>query len=159
MKQIFTASGDVFLVDDDDYIELSKYRWYSLKTHNSIYAHRKTGYKNYDQQLITMHREIMGNPPGLCIDHINHNTQDNRKENLRICTNAQNKRNSKKRVGRQYKGVYLSKRNKVKKYLSAIGVCGKTVWIGSYYTPEEAALAYDNKAKELFGEYACLNFQ
>jgi hypothetical protein len=95
----------------------------------------------------------------MVIDHANGDTLDNRKVNLRICTRADNKRNrgipSNNTLG--YKGVALTKSKK--RYMARIGSGrGKHMYLGTYDTIEEAARAYDAKAKELFGEYAYLNF-
>jgi hypothetical protein len=112
---------------------------------------------------IMMHKFIMNAPKGMCVDHINHNGLDNRRENLRICTYSQNAQNKRKRVdsGTGYKGVYqysekYKHRKKFKAYIRPKGQ--KQIHLGSYLTAEEAARAYDKKAKELFGDYAQINF-
>jgi len=94
------------------------------------------------------------------VDHINHNGLDNRRENLRIATPSQNHGNIKKQRGVYtsiYKGVCFESRYKLK-WLASIKVGGVQMYIGRYPTEEEAARAYDKKAKELFGEFAYLNF-
>ena len=89
------------------------------------------------------------------IDHINRNPSDNRLSNLRECTVSQNLANVKGHGKNKYKGVSYYKRNK--KYLSQIMCHYKRYYLGSFKTPEAAALAYNKKALELFGEFACLN--
>jgi hypothetical protein len=93
------------------------------------------------------------------VDHINHNTLDNRKANLRICTNQQNHFNMlKKSLSKTsiYKGVHYVKR--VKKFMAYIS-CPKATYLGYYAKEIDAAMAYDTAAKKYFGEFAKLNVQ
>ena len=105
-----------------------------------------------------VHRLIMDAPKGMHVDHINGNPLDNRKSNLRICTHAENQRNrgANKNNTSGYKGVHWSKTTK--KWRAEIRHDNKSIHMGYFKTPEEAARAYDKKAKELHGEYAYLNF-
>jgi len=98
-----------------------------------------------------------GLQPGLEMDHINGNRSDNRLENLRLVTHAQNAWNSKPREGSasQYKGVSAEPRGK---WRAAIRHLGTRRYIGVYNTEEEAARAYDAAAIELCGEFAYVNF-
>lgn len=148
MKEIQLTQGYVAIVDDDDYDELSKHRWFAHIIDKSVYVcSYKQGY---------MHRLIMKNPKGFEVDHINNNPLDNRKENLRICTRRQNSYNRSNKVSGRYKGVYsVSGSNK---FFSLIKIYQTSINLGTFETQEEAAHAYDKKAIELFGEYACLNF-
>jgi hypothetical protein len=106
---------------------------------------------------------ILNAPPNMEVDHVNGNPLDNRKENLRVCTHEENGRNRKPNKGKIFKGVREiksvgQKKARHKRFLAAIYFKGKSIPIGYYATEEEAALAYDRKAKELFGEFANLNF-
>jgi hypothetical protein len=94
----------------------------------------------------------------LFIDHINHNVLDNRSCNLRMCTNAENRRNSQKPKTNTsgYKGVFYRKTKN--DFVAGISFNKKTKHIGCFLNAIDAAKAYDKKAKELFGEFACLNF-
>ena len=108
-----------------------------------------------------MHREILGlvSGDGLSTDHINHDGLDNRRLNLRICTHQQNQMNQRKPMARkssQYKGV--SWEGRAGKWVSYINHSGKHIYICYCDNEQEAALAYDTKAAELFGAFACLNF-
>lgn len=115
-----------------------------------------------------LHRLIMSRVLGRelkrseIVDHINHNGLDNRRENLRIVTHSQNMQNSrtKARGGKAsiYKGVTLTRSGRWLTYIGSARGKVKREYLGRYDTEEEAALAYDKKAKELFGEYANLNF-
>jgi len=96
-KTIELSQGLHAIVDDNDYIELSKHKWYALynKNVNNFYAVRKS--KKSDRlnkkTLISMHRVILNTPNDLFTDHKNHDTLDNRRRNIRICTQSQNNMN------------------------------------------------------------------
>lgn len=126
------------------------------------YWNRSTGYaysnKQENKKRIMMHRLIMNDPKGKYIDHINGDKLDNRKENLRICTNSQNLMNRGKSFNNKsgYKGV--SKRSDYG-YRAEIRLEGKKYYAGSAKTPEEAARMYDKKCIELHGEFAVTNFK
>jgi beta-glucanase (GH16 family) len=156
-KEIQLTNGYKAIVDDEDFDELSKFKWHVAPGYNTNYA-SYTNYDNY-KKTIAMHRMVMGFPEKLQIDHINGNGLDNRKSNLRICTRSQNKMNTKKNKIKKfkYKGVAINKNNKHPFY-GQLRFGKVRYYLGCFSTPEEAALAYDKKAKELFGEFACLNF-
>jgi hypothetical protein len=158
-KEIKLTKGYVALVDDDDYEALSEYKWCACENHKVVYAlhcfrHNETG-KN---QMISMHRFIMGVPKkDYVVDHINHDGLDNRKENLRICNKQENAWNH-KTIESKYKGVAYCYWNKRKPFSSHIAKNSKLIHLGYFENQEDAAKAYDKKAVELFGEFACLNF-
>ncbi|MBN2130267.1 MAG: HNH endonuclease, partial [Sedimentisphaerales bacterium] len=104
-----------------------------------------------------MHREIMQPPPGMMVDHIDGNSLDNRRRNMRNCTNQQNMQNLAKspRASGRFKGVYYDKRRRT--WYARICHNGKSIHLGTFGTEIEAARAYDKAAMELFGEFACLN--
>ena len=101
-----------------------------------------------------------GTASGLVVDHINHNTLDNRRKNLRLCTWAQNNQNRRpsKRKNKlsKYKGVSFYKKSKL--YRALIWCNKKQYFLGYFKDETDAAKAYDKKARELFGEFAYLNF-
>ncbi len=119
---------------------------------------RPNGTRRKRQTTLLMHRLIMDAPKGMEVDHINGNSLDNRKSNLRICTRSQNQRNSGplKNNTSGYKGVV--RYHRIKKWAARIKHNSKSIHIGCYDDKEEAARARDKKAKELHGEYAYLNF-
>lgn len=149
MKEINLTKGMFVLVDDDDYEYLNSFNWCV-----SSHGYAKAG---INKKTVYMHRMIMGYPKGYQIDHINENKLDNRKENLRICTSSQNRRNISVRKDNTsgYKGVT--------KYLYGDGWVAKinngykTINLGIFATLEDAAIAYNRKAIELFGEFSKLN--
>lgn len=144
MKTIQLTQGYIAIVDDEDYEKLSKKNW-CISGHSPwLYAYRKGGER--------MHRSIMNAPKDMQVDHINGNTLDNRKKNLRICSLAENCRNV--RTQRNLpKGVH-KKRNK---FRARIKINGTLQSLGYFKTPEEAARAYDEAAFKTWGEFACLN--
>lgn len=100
---------------------------------------------------------LLGAVGGLYIDHRNGNGLDNRRDNLRRATMSQNIANQFPRGGSsKYKGVCRSKRSGG--WLAQICVNRKSIYLGRFGTEEEAARAYDVKAKEVWGEFARLNF-
>ena len=105
-----------------------------------------------------MHRFIMKPKSNEYVDHINGDKLDNRKENLRICTKKENQRNQKVRKDNTsgYKGVALMAGKYWRAYITSGG--SRQKHLGNFKTKEEAARAYDEKAKEYFGEFARLNF-
>lgn len=142
------------MVDDGDYDYLNQWKWIAYKGGKTYYACRRirsTG------RHLTMHREIMNTPKGMCTDHINRNGLDNRKENLRICTYSQNQANTEKYEGvSKYKGVCLHSRGK--KYVASLKHNYKYYYLGVYDNEIDAAKAYDKAAKKIYKEFAVLNF-
>ena len=150
MKRISLTKGQTALVDNEDYAELSKHKWCMVKDA----CGRSLGSK-----IVYMHRVIMDAPEGMEVDHINHNTLDNRRSNLRTATHSQNQHNrmkTKDLTSSIYKGVSWHKANK--KYKAAIRKDNKQIDLGYFSDEVLAAKAYDDAAKKLFKEFAYLNF-
>lgn len=162
MKEIQLTQGKVAIVDDEDYKYLNQFKWHfsERKKGGQSFAGRQPSRKlPGPRRTIVMHREIMDAQKGMQVDHINHNTLDNRKCNLRLCNNQENLRN--KRINQNknksgFKGVSWYKPSS--KWRAEIMVSKKNIYIGYFKNPIEAALAYDEKARELFGEFAYTNF-
>jgi len=149
-------------VDDQDFKLLSKFRWQVFETMWANYAQRFE-YKGSRKKKIFMHREILGleHNDGKFVDHINKDGLNNCRSNLRLCTLSQNSANrGKQKNGKasMFKGVFSSGLRK-KQWYSKVNHQGKTYNLGYFLTEQEAALAYDKKAEELFGEFAFLNFK
>jgi hypothetical protein len=147
------------LIDEDDYEKIKKFTWYAHKGLDDKFRATAT-YSNKEniRKTIKLSRFIMNNPKGKVVDHINGNTLDNRKDNLRVCTNAENIRNSikpKNGVTSKFKGVYFDKL--LKKYRAQIGFNRKIIHLGCFINEEDAALSYNENAIKLFGEFAKLN--
>jgi len=152
MKTIPLSRGKAAIVDDDDYEFLNESRWYVSEFENHCYA-VKAGTK---RTKIFMHRVIMGALKDVFIDHINGNGLDNKRCNLRICTNSQNQQNRHTACGvSKHKGVHWNK--KERRWYSKIKKNGKCYWLGGYKSEIAAAIAYNTAARELFGEFAYFN--
>lgn len=158
------SQGKFAVVDAADYAGVVRYSWYAAPSplrgtppsqgESYIwYAVRKEG-----GRTVRMHRVIMAAPRGMVVDHINHDGLDNRRSNLRVCTHRENIRNQRGQRGRssRYKGV--SRDRRLGKWRSQIWHEGRHTYLGLFESEIEAARAYDEKARELFGAYAYLNF-
>lgn len=135
------------IVDDDLWHSLSQFSWY-LSEGYAMTSINKTN--------ISMHRHILGPDKDLYVDHKDNNPLNNKKSNLRLATSAENSYNKEKSktTANNYKGVYYTSS---KKYSARITKEGCTYSLGSYINEIQAAIAYNMKAVELFGEFANLN--
>lgn len=147
--------GTFAIVDTNNLRMLNLYRWSMAQS----YGCKRYARRHVKGKTIYMHREIMNAPDGMGVDHINGNGLDNRMENLRLCTIAQNRMNSVKIIAKSsgFKGVEWHKSHH--KWRARITVADKEIHIGYFDTELEAAEAYDKKALELFGEFAKPNFK
>lgn len=99
MRKIKLTQGKYALVDNEDYERVSQFKWTAEKCSKSenYYARNRT-------INTKMHRLIMGiGKSSLVVDHVNHKTLDNRKQNLRVCTQAENLRNRKNSLTKKHK--------------------------------------------------------
>jgi len=162
MKEIKLTKGYVALVDDEDFEWLSQWKWCACENKNTVYAlHSFKNYKTGKQEMIGMHRFIMGISETYRIDHVDRNGLHNWRENLRRCSDADNQHNKNlyKNNTSGYKGVsYCPYLNKNKPFSAHIGFHNKLINLGYFDSADEAAKAYDEKAKELYGDFANLNF-
>jgi len=156
-KEIQLTQGKFALVDDEDYNYLIQWKWTFFKStdeHNGYACIRdkKTG------KIIFMHSVLIPTPIGMQVDHINTIKSDNRRCNLRLATRSQNnanrKRYRKNRIGK-YKGTRFDKRYNT--WSAYITFNKKQIHLGTFKNEEDAALVYNEKAIELFGEFALLN--
>ena len=150
MKKIPLTQGKFALVDDEDYTELSKYKWYATKGRNTFYA------KNARMGRI-MHRHILNPPRYKDTDHIDGNGLNNQKINLRLATRSENGGN--RRLGSNntsgFKGVHWAK--DYRKWKVRIKINRKDIYLGRFSSREEAVLKYNDAAKKYFGIFARLN--
>lgn len=154
-RELPLTSGRFAFVDEADFIRVNAFRWYELKRPGrSSYGYRRNGSKT-----IYLHRYIMDAPDGMDVDHRDGDGLNCRRENLRVCTHAQNQMNYRKctkPTSSRYKGVRWDKSRNL--WIAAIKVNWRSRFIGRFASEDDAARAYDQKARELFGEFACLNF-
>ena len=167
MKEIQLTQGQIALVDDEDYEELKSMKWYAgyCKNVGGFYAiHSIYMGKEKGKKTVRMHRYVMKTKdPKIKVDHIDGNTLNNQKNNLRLCENYQNCTNRHTlRSGNTtgYRGVSEYFYGKTKKWTATLTVKGEHVRLGYFIIPEEAALAFDKAARGLYGEFCGkLNFE
>lgn len=156
MRTINLTKGKTSIVDDDDYEKLAQYKWCASRCGNSHYAMRK----DKNDKGILMHRFILNvTDRHIHVDHINHDTLDNRKINIRTCTQQENNRNKSphSKSTSKYLGVSWDKLKN--KWKGNIYVNKKLLFLGRFNSEEDAAKAYDLIAKKEFQQYANLNFK
>lgn len=162
MRQILLVQGKCALVDNNDYEWLNQWVWRYENGYATRTEIKRLVNGEYKQKTIWMHRIINNTPDGLFTDHINGNRSDNRRENLRTCTIAENTRNSRISSNNKsgYKGIFATPYGTWRAGLT-ITKNGKrkSIYFGSHSTKEAAALAYDDGALKYFGEFANLNFK
>ncbi len=148
-KLIPLTKGKFAMVDAADYEGLSQFKWHAIKVADNYYACRKKGSKS-----ILMHRAIMQPPEGKVVDHKDHTTLNSHRCNLRICTQAQNRYNTRV-FGKHttFKGV----RRRGNKWEAKLRCRGRWYNAGLFDDPVAAARARDRMARALYGEYAWLN--
>jgi hypothetical protein len=160
MRKIPVGHGKFALVDDEDYKLVSKWSWCLLKPNRYVRHGYATASVN-GQCGVLMHRLIMGTPPSpdLTVDHINRNSLDNRRSNLRWATRQQQQWNAAHVRGvSKYKGVSRTRRCKTRPWHAQMRVNGRVTSLGFFATELEAALAYDAAAVQARGEFAHINF-
>lgn len=166
MKTVLLTQGNIAIVDNADFDAIACHNWYALKhalqTRVIWYAVRQAPRTNGKQHLIYMHREILGTKAEvdhIKVDHINGDGLDNRKRNLRPATQTQNQHNRRKtpQCTSRFKGVYWH--THTGKWKAQIKINGQTRHIGLYTSEEAAAAAYDQAAKQNFGDFALTNMK
>jgi hypothetical protein len=156
MKRIKLTQGKFAFVDDSNFKELNKYKWYYSYYGYAVRARSRRLNVEGKRKFIRMHREIMRCPKGKEVDHIDGNKLNNQKYNLRICTSSQNRMNKGKHFDNTsgYKGVSFVRG----KIISKIMVEGKIKYLGTFPDVISAAKAYDSGALKYHGKFANLNF-
>lgn len=154
MKEIPLTKGFKAIVDDEDYEYLTQWKWRASPSGKLIYAIRTIKINGHNKNVL-MHRDVIKCPAGMFTDHINRNTLDNRKANLRVCSRLQNNVNTvHKRNKSGYIGVYISG----KKWRVKVTHNKKVIGFGTFDNPIDAARVYDDIVRKLHGEFAVTNF-
>ena len=161
MKTIQLTRGKQTIVDDEDYERLMTHSWAWVPPTESRsgagYAVRKGNKSLGEPQTVQMHREILNAPSFRQIDHINLNSLDNRKENLRYATVQENGFNRPKPImpcTSRYKGVFARQNNpETNGWTARIKFNGRHVELGRYRSEEHAAAAYNFASRIFFGRY------
>ncbi|MCC7212521.1 MAG: HNH endonuclease [Candidatus Brocadia sp.] len=155
-KVIELTRNQATIVDDEDFEILSKFNWYARKRKSGKYDAVRKITLNGKQICLSMPRQLLPACEGLEVDHINRNTLDNRKSNLRIVTRSQNLKNRDKNKNNKSgkKGVCLIENGR--KCRVQIRVNGKKIHLGIFPIEqiEQAANAYRKAELQYFGEYA-----
>lgn len=158
MRLIFLTLGKVTKVDDDTWEWARHKKWHTFPNHDRGFYAKCAG-RTADGRPTTvfLHRLIMQAPPGVHVDHIDGDTLNNQRSNLRLASRSLNKANGKvyRNNSSGYKGVHFHKREG--KFSASIGQGGELVWLGFFQSAEEAARAYDRAALFYFGEFAKTN--
>jgi hypothetical protein len=137
-------------IDDEDFENMSKYKWQILKTKHCTYAKR-----HHNNSTVYMHIEIMKPNNGMQVDHKDGNGLNNQRSNLRICTQKQNKQNRSRQVNQINKYIGVSKIKN--KWQARYWNNGKTIVIGRFDTEIEAATARNEEILKIRKEFAKLN--
>ncbi len=175
-RKIKLTRGKYAIVSPEDFEAVNRHKWQATNNHNNTFYAIRTVYINGVRKRLMMHREIMKLPPfdsfgkaqdrsaqgreGFVVDHQDGNGLNNTRDNLSIVTAAENSYNRRKmaREGTsKYKGVSRDRRNN--RYRAIITYKGQVLHLGSFDNEIDAAKAYDEAAKELYGKYAFLNFR
>jgi len=153
--EIPLTRGYVARVDPEDFERVAVFRWHATDR-GGIYAARNIRVDGHPTK-VSMHRFIMAAGSGFVVDHINGDTLDNRKANLRVCTQRQNCRNQRppRSNSSGFKGVSFDRDSG--KWKAYIRHNGRLHNLGRHATAEEAAQAYNVAARERFGEFAEVN--
>lgn len=150
--------GYVALVDAEDYARFGHLRWCAMPMQRSsgVYAHRGMWENGKKCRTILLHRAILDASPSQIVDHINGDTLDNRRSNLRITDRYGNARNRRVPVGTSgFTGV----KPRGARWVGCVKTLGRLHYTKSFPSPVLAAAARDVLARQLHGEFAVLNFQ
>ena len=157
------TQGHVAIVDDEDLEYLQQWNWYINRYRsNLIYPIRKERISVGNWKPRKLHHEVLRLkvplPKGKVVDHINRDTLDCRKGNLRVCSMAENNCNRRpwrKIMTSKYKGVTWQKR--YQRWEAAISLNRKRQWLGHFNSEHDAVMAYNAAAIELHGPFAYIN--
>jgi hypothetical protein len=150
VKEISLTQEQVALVSDEDYERAAQHKWCASKTRKGWVARARV-----NGSMIELHRFILNAPKRSEVDHENHNGLDCQRHNIRLATRRQNAMNRRGRGKSRFRGVDFD--SKWNKWRACICPHRKNRFLGYFQTEEQAALAYNDAARECYGEFACLN--
>ena len=157
-QRAIQSRGKYALVDDDDLEVVLRIKWSAVHVSDLWYAQHSRGGRRPDGDPLMMHRLILGVSQGEKIDHIDGNGLNNQRTNLRIATTSQNGMNSSGKIharSGRFKGVMWEKDRGL--YSARIKVNGVYLNLGRFRTDTAGAWAYDQAAREHYGEFARVN--
>lgn len=143
----YTANNEPFYFDTEDYDLIKDYYW-SLD---------KSGYVINCKNKLRMHRLVLNCPKKLNVDHINHNKNDNRKHNLRICTQSQNNMNKSLQINNTSGVTGIVWLKDESKWRAMIKVNGNTITIGDYKSKQDAIMARKKAEEKYFKDFSLDN--
>lgn len=158
IHRIPLTRGMEAVIDAEDLHLVSGFSWHFVPAPRTGYAR---GSRSLDgvREWVPMHRIIISAPDGVEVDHIDGDGLNNRRSNLRLCTHQENLRNRRTWGLSRFRGVgFKNDHWRKSKWYARIAVDGRAQCLGHFRTPEEAAIAYDEAAARLFGEFAKFNF-
>lgn len=151
MSEITLSNNGMALIDSADFSVLSEYKWMRSSCGYAV-TYIRNGSK---RSAVLMHRLILNVEHGKEVDHINGNCLDNRRENLRVCSHAENMKNRKihKNNKSGAKGVWIDARHKNPIFVAEIRTDGRKEIIGRFLNVDDAAKAYKSAAEKRHGEF------
>lgn len=154
MSKILLTQNKYTIVDNKDFEWLNQWKWCVSGNKKYAVRHIKINFKKY--KVIYMHRLIL-NTTNNQTDHINGDTLDNRRKNLRIVTPQQNNFNLGKRKDNKsgYKGISWDKQRN--KWIATINLNKRRIYIGHFNNVKNGAKEYNKIARQYFGEFARFN--
>ncbi len=144
-------SGDQFIIDAEDIPRVAKRHWYKKADQNYILSDTKENGKLISR--IRLHRFLMGlaDDDERVVDHINRNSMDCRKANMRIATQSQNCLN--RSIRRDNSTGYIGVHRSAKKYTASIWIGRNDIALGRYDDRVLCAQMYNHAARLLYGEF------
>ena len=153
-KEVQLTKGFVALIDDDDFEEVNKYKWTASEVRKGKFYAVRSVYKNGVRKTQYLHRFIMGvTDKKIQVDHINCNTMDNRKNNLRTCNNSQNSMNKKPQKNNTSGKSGVSFDKTYNKWHARIKKDRKTIHLGYFTNLDDAIKARKQAEVKYFGEF------